>query len=67
MQKIDKLKGELHLLESHQKLNKHTIFVDSEDKLASFRPEEHFRTSKELAENGMLDIAPQALTKAIPL
>jgi hypothetical protein len=33
------LKGELHLLESDQKLNKHTIFVDNQEKLASFSPE----------------------------
>jgi hypothetical protein len=61
------LKGELHLLESDRKLNKHTVFVDSQQQLSDFRPEEHFRTTRELAENGLLDIAPVALTKAMAL
>lgn len=38
MQKIDKLKGELHLLESDTKLNKHTVFVDTPQQLLDFKP-----------------------------
>lgn len=44
-------------------MNKHTVFVDGEADLQNFRPEEHFRTTKELAENNLLDILPQALTQ----
>jgi hypothetical protein len=41
------------------------VFLDNEEQINSFKPEEHFQTTKELAENRMFDIAPQALTKAM--
>jgi hypothetical protein len=49
------------------KLNKHTVFVDTPQQLQDFKPEEHFKTTKELAESKLLDIAPQALTKPMSL
>lgn len=67
MQKLDRLKGELHLLQTEEKLNKHTIFVETEDQLNNFKVEEHFNTTKDLADNLLLDISPQALTKPISL
>ena len=33
----------------------------------NFKPEEHFHTTKQLADNRMLAIAPQALTKPMTL
>ena len=51
------------MLNPSEKLNKHTIFVDGEADLQHFKPEEHFRTTKELADNNMFDILPQALTQ----
>lgn len=67
MQKIDRLKSELHLLNPAEKRNKHTVFVDGETDLHNFKPEEHFRTTKELADNNMLDILPQALTQPMDI
>lgn len=48
-------------------MNKHTVFLDSQQQLAGFRPEQHFRTTQELAESGLLDVAPQALSRPMPL
>jgi len=31
----------------------------------NFKPENHFKTSKELVENKMLDVSPHSLTKNI--
>ena len=62
-QKIDKLKAELHLLNPQEKLNTNTIFVDNSENLENFKPEVHFRTTKELADNNILDVMPEALTK----
>lgn len=45
--KIEKLKENLHLL-GKSKVNKHTVFVDSEQDVASFDPSQHFDTPAEL-------------------
>lgn len=50
-----------------EKLNKHTIFVDDEDQLKDFKPEDHFNTTKELVDHKLLDISPQGLTRPIPV
>jgi hypothetical protein len=55
------------LLQPEAKINKNTIFVDNQEQLNNFKVEEFFNTTKELAENQLLDIAPQALIKPLPL
>jgi U3 small nucleolar RNA-associated protein 11 len=48
--KIEKLKGSLHSIAALQKipnLNKHTIFVDSDEDLESFAPSRHAGTAEE--------------------
>jgi U3 small nucleolar RNA-associated protein 11 len=48
--KIDKLMGSLHSIAALQKmpnLNKHTVFVDSDEDLDSFEPARHAGTSSE--------------------
>ncbi len=53
------------MLQPEIKLNQNTIFVDSYEHMNNFKPEEFYNTTKKLAENKLLDIAPQALTKLI--
>lgn len=61
------MKGELHLLQADAKVNKHTIFVDSEEALSNFRPELHFNTTKELVDSNIMDVSAQALTKPLQI
>ena len=55
------------MLQPEAKINKNTIFVDNQEQLNNFKVEEFFNTTKELAENQLLDIAPQALIKPLQL
>jgi len=46
--KIEKLSNSLHFIKEipREKLSKHTIFVDTEEEVESFRPEKYFDTPK---------------------
>ncbi|GFR98236.1 U3 small nucleolar RNA-associated protein 11 [Elysia marginata] len=44
LKKIEKLKKTLHLIDSSEKKNTHTIFVDNEDEAASFNVAKFFDT-----------------------
>ncbi|XP_069559829.1 probable U3 small nucleolar RNA-associated protein 11 [Brachyistius frenatus] len=49
--KIERLKGELHLLDAESKQkNKHTFFVDSKEEVQTFNLASHLRTAPELVD-----------------
>lgn len=51
VKKIERLKGELHLLDAESKpKNKHTFFVDSKKEVRSFSLAEHLNTAPELVD-----------------
>mmetsp|Transcript_47054 Transcript_47054/g.75614 ORF Transcript_47054/g.75614 Transcript_47054/m.75614 type:complete len:249 (+) Transcript_47054:158-904(+) len=49
--KIEKLKGELHLVEHGTKVNSHTIFVDKAEAVQTFNAAKHFDTVPELVDH----------------
>lgn len=50
--KVEKMKGNLHMIGEKSSKKRHKIFVDDQEQLDSFDPVEHFETTPELYEQG---------------